>query len=118
MKLIKVFILIMILNLGLPAFAEDAQIFAYDDHGRRDPFWPLVSPGGAIINYETDLMISDMILEGIIIGADNKNLAIINGVVVKSQDKIGLFTIKSVEKDSVVLQKEEEEFTLKLKKEE
>ena len=39
---------------------------AYDDHGMRDPFWPLVSSSGTIINYGQDVSVSDMILEGIV----------------------------------------------------
>ena len=90
----------------------------YNDHEKRDPFWQLVTPGGAIVNYEKDFLISDMILEGIIVGKDGANIAVINGIIVNPDDKIGLYIVKIVGNDYVVLQKGRESYTLKLKKEE
>ena len=94
------------------------QDFVYEDHGKRDPFWSLVSPTGAIINYDNDILISDMTLEGIIAGSDGKNLAIINNIIVKANDKIGLFVVEEIQSDKVLLRKEQERFVLKIKKEE
>jgi hypothetical protein len=96
--------------------AQEETAFHYDSQGRRDPFWPLVSSGGAIINYGSDLLITDMILEGIINDTNNRNYAIINGVIVGANDKIGLFTVRRVDKDKVFLEKDQENFVLKLKR--
>jgi len=38
----------------------------YDDHGRRDPLWPLVTSSGAVMNYESEVFVCDLVLEGII----------------------------------------------------
>ena len=100
------------------AGAEEAAPFVYDDHGKRDPFWRLVSPSGAILNYDSDLLVSDMVLEGIIADPNGKSVAIINSMVVKPNDKIGLFVVSEIEQDKVILNKGEESFVLKLKKEE
>ena len=94
------------------------QDFVYEDHGKRDPFWSLVSSTGAIINYDNDILISDMILEGIIAGTDGKNLAIINSTIVKPNDKVGPFVVEKIEANKVFLRKEQESFELKIKKEE
>ena len=94
------------------------QNFVYDDHGKRDPFWSLVTPAGVIINYDGDILISDLVLEGIIAGADGKNLAIINNTIVKPNDQVGLFVIEKIELDKVLLRKGQESFALKIKKEE
>ncbi len=94
------------------------QDFVYNDHGKRDPFWSLVNSKGAMINYDNDILISDMILEGIIVGTDGKNLAIINNIIVKPNDKVGLFVVEEIESDKVLLRKEQESFVLKIKKEE
>ena len=94
------------------------QNFVYDDHGKHDPFWSLVTPAGVIINYDSDILISDMLLEGIIAGADGKNLAIINNTIVKPNDQVGLFVIEKIELDKVLLRKGQESFSLKIKKEE
>lgn len=92
--------------------------FVYDSRGKRDPLWPLVSSTGNIINYETEFQVSDLKLEGIILGAGGDNLAIINGQIVKRQDRLGPFLIVDVGADTVVLSRDQETFELKLKKEE
>ena len=90
--------------------------FVYDDHGKHDPFWPLVTPGGAVITYDADLTINDMTLEGVLADAGGKNLAIVNGKVVKVSDWIGSYQVGTITRDHVELRKGQEQFTLKLKK--
>ena len=92
--------------------------FVYNDHGVRDPFWPLVSNGGAILTYDKDLLISELTLEGIMVGADGKNLAIINGRILQKNDEVGEFIISEIQSDGVILMKNQEKFELRLKKEE
>ena len=91
--------------------------FYYDDHSRRDPMWSLVSSGGSILTYESDLDISDLNLEGIIYESNN-SIAIINGKVLKTGDKIGQYVITDMTETSVVLMNGRQRFVLKLKKEE
>ena len=91
--------------------------FVYDDHGKRDPFLPLVDSNGFIITYEDNLLLTDLVLEGIILGGDdNTNLAIINGKVLKKGDKIGPFIVLNISAKSVLLGKGKRKFDLKLKK--
>ncbi len=98
---------------------EDVKVFTYDDHGRRDPLWPLVSPTGNIIDYEKkEFQFTDLKLEGIISGPGDKNLAIINGQILKINDQVGSFVVTNIGKDGVILMKDQREFTLELKKEE
>ena len=94
------------------------QLFEYNDHGRRDPFWRLVSPSGAILSYDKDISVSDMILEGIIYEPDGMALAIINGEIVKKNDSIGLYVISEIEQSRVILNRGQERFVLTMKKEE
>jgi len=101
-----------------PNIYADSKPFVYNDHGRRDPFWPLVSSGGTIYNYETDFIITDLTLEGIMSGPDGRNFAMINGRVVSLNDSIGQFVVTEIREDSVVLKKGEHKFRMKLKKEE
>ena len=115
MKWISTLILLVMVSV---ACAEELVPFVYDDHGKRDPFWRLVSPSGAVLNYDSDLLITDMVLEGIIADPSGKSVAIINSMVVKPNDKIGLFVVSEIEQDKVILNKGEESFVLKLKKEE
>ncbi len=106
---------LMLFGAGI-CWAQDKP-FMYEDHGKRDPLWPLVTPSGAIMNYETEMFVSDMVLEGVIVDSTGKNLAIINGVIVTDGGKVGQYTVKNISPTSVVLIKGEEEFILKLKKE-
>ena len=114
-----VFITVLILMPGTLGWAEETKpTFLYDDHGKRDPLWPLVTTSGAIMNYETEVFVSDLVLEGIIVGEDGTNLAIINGVIVKKNDTVGKYSISEISSLAVVLIKGQEKFTLRLKKEE
>lgn len=106
-----------------PGFAAkelvEREPFIYNDAGKRDPFWPLVSEGGVIIRYdETSLSASDMVLMGVMTGADNKNVAVINGKIVKEGDSVGLFKVICVDTDRVILDNGNEDITLQLRKEE
>ena len=96
--------------------AQENESFVYDDQGRRDPFWRLVSPSGSILNYETDFLITDLTLEGIVAGKDGKNYAIVNGRILKATDIIGQFIVERIDDDRVVLKKGKKKFELKLKK--
>ncbi len=113
----RVALSLLFLIFCLNAFAEEEPVFTYDDHGKRDPFWRLVSPSGAVLSVDNDLLVTDMVLEGIIQDAQGKNLAIINSRVVGPNDKIGLFVVTDVGQDRVILEKGQESFVLKLKKE-
>mgnify|MGYP001588549079 FL=1 len=101
--------------LGAVVFAENN--FIYDSKGKRDPFMPLVTSQGYIVNVEEELFASDMNLEGIIYDAQGRSLAIINGKVVKVGDNIGSYTVLEIGKTTVLLAKEAEKYILELKKE-
>ena len=124
MKLNFFKILICLLSTGIwfisNGYSEDKlnEPFQYKENGKRDPFWPLVTGGGAIVSYESDLLVSDLTLEGIMSGANNQYIAMINGKIVRLNDKVGQFVIKQIDVNSVVVSQGEQIFRLKLKKEE
>lgn len=114
-------IILLVASVGLVfsigfLMAED-NVFVYNDNGRRDPFWPLVSPSGAILVYDESVEFSDMTLEGIIYDPNGERLAIVNSKIVKPLDNVGGFLVSSIQEESVTLQKDGKEFILKLKKE-
>ncbi len=111
------FLLIAGIFFAIFVFAQD-QAFVYNDHGRRDPFWRLVTAGGAILNYDTNFVIADMTLEGISYDAGGQSMAIINGMTFKLDDHMGGYTITKIEPKKVTLVKEQATFVLELKKEE
>ena len=102
---------------AVAGYAQDED-FRYDDHGRRDPFWRLVTGTGSIVSYEQDIISSDLVLEGIMTGEGGKNITIINGMIVEPLDRIGMFVVQDIQPDAVILRKGLENVTLKIKKEE
>lgn len=106
------FVLTALLVFSCPWIVEAG--FVYDDHGKRDPLWPLVTPGGAIRYFDAKISVEDMRLEGVMLG--DENLAIINGKVVKVNDNIGGFVVKMIDANAVTIEKEGKEYDLKLKK--
>jgi hypothetical protein len=108
---------------ALPVSAEDApsseaEPFIYDSHGKRDPLWPLVGPAGNILNYDSDLALSDLALEGIMSDGKGNNVAIVNGKVVNKGDPIGEYKIVDISVDTVTMKKGDQKFEIKLKKKE
>ncbi len=122
-KIFKIFIIgvafvLTVMSLYSLRAAETDSKFQYNDHNRRDPFWRLVLPDGTVLSYDTDLMISDMVLEGVIFDPNGKSLAIINGKVLKVGDRLGLFTLTEIHRGYVILTKANKRYVLQMKKEE
>ncbi len=108
--------LILALMVTATAMAQEEALFVYDDGGKRDPLWPLVNSNGVILNYESEFLITDLALEGIMAGAQGENLAIINGRILRTGDAIGQFVVGGIDEDSIILKKGKQKFELKLKK--
>ena len=113
-KFLAIAIFLVITNI---ATAENSG-FIYNDSGRRDPFWPLVSASGAPISYGSDFLVTDLVLEGIMADPDGNNFAVVNGRVTRVNDHLGEYIVTTVTQNSVILLKGEQKFELKLKKEE
>ena len=92
------------------------EVFVYNDHGKRDPFVPLVSSAGMVVTYDEDLSVNDLSLEGIVADASGNNVAIVNGKVVKPHDHIGPYIVDLIAVDHVEFLKGTERFILKLRK--
>lgn len=117
-RLTRFFLIFSALIFPFSLWAQEKENdFVYDDHGKRDPFWSLVSPSGVMMTYDSDVQISDLVLEGIILGKGTENLAIINNIIVKPNDKMGSFVVDKIKQDEVILIKGQESFVLKIKKE-
>lgn len=101
---------------SLNALAQQAP-FVYDDHGRHDPFAPLVTPAGSMITYDTDLSMTDLVVEGIVADSQGNNAAIINGKIVAAGDALGAYSIDKINVDGVEVSKGEQHLEIKVKKE-
>ncbi|MFH0754889.1 MAG: hypothetical protein V2A70_10020 [Candidatus Omnitrophota bacterium] len=101
---------------GLVVAADEVSL-VYDVHGARDPFLPLVTSAGTIITYDTNLLVAEMALEGIVEGSGSR-VAIINGNLMEVGQMIGLYKVVQIESDGVILLKDGQTSVLQLKKEE
>ena len=109
-------ILISVLILFFANLVYAQETFVYDDHGKRDPFVPLVSSAGMVVTYDEDLSVNDLVLEGIVSDATGNNAAIVNGKVVKVHDQVGPYVVDVIAVDHVEFLKGADRFILKLKK--
>ena len=108
--------IVTMLLVGASVGLGQDKSFIYDAHGKRDPFLPLVLSSGEVISYETDLEISHMALQGILADPQGNSLAVINGKVVKPGDHVGAYEVELIEAGQVQLRKDQEQFSLQLKK--
>ena len=92
--------------------------FKYDSHGKRDPFIPLVTSDGRLINLETIEKKGDLKLEGIIYDENGLSYAIVNGMVAKIGDKIEDNQVLKIQKNKIIFIKDGSIFELRLKEEE
>ncbi len=111
----KLFIFVIILMVTNLSYAH-GQSFVYDNHGKRDPFVPLVSSSGMVVSYDADLAVNDLVVEGIVTDAKGDNAAIVNGRVVKPGDHIGPYVVDTIAPDHVEFLKGTQKFILGIKK--
>ncbi len=97
--------LVVLLFFGLK-YACTQEQYKYEASGQRNPFVPVISPDGRIIQLESEGKKDDVSLEGIIY--DNKGLsyAIVNGQVIKVGDALGESRVLKIEKNKVVFIKD------------
>ena len=111
MRILNFMLVLFFTNL---VYAQES--FVYDDHGKRDPFLPLVSSAGIVVTYDEDMSVNDLILEGVLADASGNNAAIINGKIVKTHDQIGPYEVDLIAADHVEFLKGTERCILRLKK--
>ena len=114
----KKIVYIIVVALGCAYWAGAAS--GYESNGKRDPFIPLISkekearPSGL----EGVTSIEDVTLEGIAIGPLGKNIAILNGQMVKEKDRVGILQVNKISKKTVELLIDGKVHTLSLQDEE
>jgi len=97
---------------------EDQYFYPYAAGKDRDPLLPLVDSRGNLLLYETleenDSAPPQLFLQGIIYSSQEDAGAVINGEIYKKGDAVCGFKVKKIEKNRVILDKDSEEFILKL----
>lgn len=117
-KIVCIVALIIAVAAVLP-YLLSGSAFGYDPEGKRDPFVPLIGQEKKIrpSGLEEMVAVEDLILEGIAISPSGKNIAILNGRIVKEKDKIGVIQIKKISKKIVELSIDGKDYSLSLREE-
>ena len=114
-KVFLIFAFFLIFGLKDLCFAQEK--FVYDDKGRRDPFIPLVTSDGRILNLDQEKD-SDIHLEGIIYDDKGFSYAIVNQEIVRIGDWAGNYQVYRIEKNKVIFLKDGQPQEVEIKKEE
>ena len=93
----------------------EAANFVYEKRG-RDPFRPLITDDGKLVQGFDGISLEDIDLEGIIWDPQGGSVAMINGMILRRGDRIGDFEIVKIEKDRITLKSGSEQRLLKLEK--
>ncbi|MBI4437214.1 MAG: hypothetical protein HY590_07380 [Candidatus Omnitrophica bacterium] len=91
---------VFLMGVGEFSFAGN---YVYEKKG-RDPFWPLVTESGKVLQGFDVATLEDIYLEGIIWDSKGDSIAMINGMILRKGDRIGDFEILKIEEDRVILQ--------------
>lgn len=93
--------------------------FDYNEQGRRNPFIPLVTPDGRLLNLDKKEGEKAILnIEGIIYDKNGVSYAVVNGEVVKVGDKISDYQVLRIQQNKIIFIKEGEPMEVELKKEE
>ncbi|MEW5758382.1 MAG: hypothetical protein AB1755_02800 [Candidatus Omnitrophota bacterium] len=112
----KIFLLnLLFVFIFLNLFAEQNK-FVYESKNKRDPFLPLVTETGQIIDLEPKET-SVLNLEGIVFDKSGESLAVINGIVLKKGQAFNDYLVFDIKKNEVILIRGSEKITLQLEKE-
>ena len=97
--------------------SAEEQKYSYAQKGRRDPFVPLVSPAGYLLNLERDEN-STVDLEGIMYDPRGDSIAIINGELVKVGESIAGVVLLKIDSTKVTVMKDNQRIEIELRREE
>ena len=98
----------------ITAHAQE-QGYSYKNDGRRDPFVPLISQAGYLMNVETDDK-AVMRLEGIMYDQKGDSMAIVNGQLVKVGETVSDSVISAIEPDKITVIKDNQKIEIPLRK--
>lgn len=116
-KITSILLFFCFLGLGSWIYSNGQEEFKYDSQGKRNPFIPLVTPEGRLLQLEKAAVKGNITVEGIIYDKSGSSYAIVNGSVVKVGDFISGLQVLKIEKTKVVFVKDGKTQEIGLKKE-
>lgn len=112
-RVLRALVLTSILFLSAGAGIREEFVYRRTD---RDPFWPLVTEDGKLVQGFDVLTLENFYLEGIVWDAGGDSVVMINGMVLRKGDRIGGFEILKIESNRVTLRAGNERRYLNLEK--
>ncbi|MFH0940819.1 MAG: hypothetical protein V1840_03080 [Candidatus Omnitrophota bacterium] len=106
----------MALVFAVGALAQE-QKHLYSYQGKRDPFVPLISSSGYLLNLEPEENAA-LCLEGIMYDQKGDSMAIINGELVRVGEPIADAVVSSIDPNKVTIIKDNQKVELELRREE
>ncbi|MBI4707905.1 MAG: hypothetical protein HY761_08285 [Candidatus Omnitrophica bacterium] len=101
----------------LPLFLF-AQQFVYDAKEKRNPFIPLVTPEGRLLQLDKEEKKADLAVEGIIYDKNGRSFALAGGAVLAVGDTFGDYQVLKILEDKVIFIKEGQPYEVYINKEE
>ena len=93
-------------------------VLKYDSKGKRDPFLPLVTPDGRILEFSTGTEgEGGLYLKGITFDAGGASYAVINDEIVKIGDRIEGCEVLDIQPKKVILTKDGEKIEIGINEE-
>lgn len=100
---IKLIVLVCAWIISTSSFVA-CESYRYESRGKRDPFVPLIGTDKpSVVRLEDVTSIEEIILEGIASEAKGRRAAMINGRILKKDDKVGDVEIKKIGERTVTL---------------
>ena len=99
----RVLIFLFIAFIVTAGHAQAQEQFVYDAKAKRNPFIPLISADGRILQLDKEERPSqDILIDGIIYDKFGRSYAIVNGEVASVGDRVGAYRVLKIEKDKVI----------------
>jgi hypothetical protein len=113
----KIVLLLLIIFAVVANVCYCEEQFKYDPRGKRDPMVPLIGKDKPmILKLENITSVEDVRLEGIADGPKGR-VAVLNGELVRVDDRFGEVVIKDITKRAVTVIIEGKEYTINLPEE-
>jgi len=101
-----------------PAAAQDEKDkYLYKVRNPRDPFEPLITPAGYLVNLEPETD-EALRLEGVMFDPKGDSIAIINGELLRVGESIGEAVVIDIQPEKVTVMRDNETLELELRREE
>lgn len=98
------------------AFAA-AEDYVYSYQGKRDPFIPLITSAGYLVNLEPTEE-KKINVEGIMYDSRGSSMAIVNGELVRVGDTVGSAVVVGIEPNKVTVIQDNQKIEVELRREE